>query len=185
MGSMGSMGSMDQRFAQAPNLPDLCYVEYGYGDDGPATADDARAPGDGRQRLILAIDDSATVRAVIEYSFSRIGVAVAAFPDGIAALQALTEGRTPVPDLVLLDIGLPHMDGYAVATILRTNPALALTPIVMLSGRDGLMDRMRSRMVGARGFIAKPFRTSALIAIVCEYLGIGPAGAQAGPDMNG
>jgi twitching motility two-component system response regulator PilG len=126
----------------------------------------------GRRPILLAVDDSSTVRAVIEFSFARIGVPVVSFGDGLAAIRALLEGRIPVPDLVLLDIGLPRMDGYEVAGILRTNAAFANTPILMLSGRDGLFDRVRSKMVGARGFISKPFRVRELVAIVSDHLGL-------------
>jgi twitching motility two-component system response regulator PilG len=165
--------------ADDPHAPTFPFEDFA---DTPAP--DESAQSDGRQRFILTIDDSSTVRAVIEYSFARAGFISATFPDGITALQALTEGRVPIPDLVLLDIGLPRLDGYEVATILRANPAFAFTPIVMLSAHDGFVDRMRSRMVGARGFIAKPFKTGELIAAICDYLGIAPPDPQTGFDAN-
>jgi DNA-binding response OmpR family regulator len=122
--------------------------------------------------LILAVDDSPTVRTVIEYAFARLGIQVISFSDGLSAIRALLERRVPVPDIVLLDIGLPRMDGFEFAGILRSHPAFAELPIVMLSSRDGVIDRMRSKVVGARGHISKPFRVAELVATVCEYLGI-------------
>lgn len=121
-------------------------------------------------RSIMVIDDSLAVRKVIEASFARVGLPVSAYPDGITAIQALSRGEVEVPDLVLLDIGLPKMDGYQVAGILRNNDAFRNTTVVMLSSHDGVVDRVRSRMVGARDFIPKPFRVSDVVSIVRTHL---------------
>jgi twitching motility two-component system response regulator PilG len=135
-----------------------------------------RGSGSDRDRspLIMVIDDSPAIRTIVEHSFARVGVRVASFADGLAAIRALAEREVSVPDLVLLDVDLPRLDGFEVAAVLRTNAAFAETPILMLSGRDGLVDRVRSKLVGASSFIAKPFRASDLVAIVCERLGIAP-----------
>src|SRR5579875_1553175 len=85
--------------------------------------------------LIMVIDDSLVVRRVVEVSFMRVGIPVVAFPDGISAFNALVRHEAPVPDLLLLDIGLPKMDGYRVAGILRAHPELKDLDIVMLTGR--------------------------------------------------
>lgn len=127
-----------------------------------------------RSPLVMVIDDSPAIRTILEHSFARVGIRVVSFADGLAAIGALVARQVSVPDLVLLDIDLPRLDGYEVAAVLRTNAAFAETPILMLSGRDGLVDRVRSRMVGAAGFIAKPFRPGELVATVCEQLGIAP-----------
>lgn len=130
------------------------------------------APWEATQPSIMLIDDSLAVRTVIQASFSRVGIPVAAYPDGIAAITALTKGEATVPDLLLLDIGLPRMDGYEVARIMRGNADCQQTIIVMLTGRDGVVDRVRSKMVGARGFISKPFRVSEVIQTVRVHLGV-------------
>lgn len=135
----------------------------------------ATGPRRRRSPLILAIDDSPAIRTIVEYSFARAGVRVVTFPDGLEAIRALAERRIAVPDLVLLDIGLPRLDGYEVAAVLRTNEAFAETPIIMLSGRDGIVDRVRSRIVGATTFIAKPFRPKDLVTVACGYLGFAPS----------
>ncbi len=121
-------------------------------------------------RSIMVIDDSLAVRKVIEASFARIGLPVSAYPDGIAAIQALSRGEVEVPDLVLLDIELPKMDGYQVAGILRNNDAFRNTIVIMLTSHDGMVDRVRSRIVGARDFISKPFRVSHVVSIVRTHL---------------
>ena len=121
---------------------------------------------------VMVIDDSYTVRRVIEASFSRVGVPIISYPDGITALHALLHHETPTPDLILLDIGLPKMNGYEVAQLLRQHPEFENTKIIMMTGRDGVVDRMRSKLVGARDFIGKPFKTGDLVARVCKHLGI-------------
>jgi DNA-binding response OmpR family regulator len=125
-----------------------------------------------RQRTIMLIDDSLAVRRIIEASFSRIGIPATTFPDGISAIQALAKREVAVPDLLLLDIGLPKMTGYEVAHILRGNPAFSDMIIVMLSGHDGMIDRAHSWIVGAKVFIRKPFRVSEVIKTVCTLLQI-------------
>src|SRR5262245_45975958 len=67
------------------------------------------------RRSIMVIDDSPSVRKIIEATFSRRGFHVSSFPDGISALKALRRNEVLVPSLVLLDLGLPRMGGYEVA----------------------------------------------------------------------
>ena len=88
------------------------------------------------------------------------------------AIQALAKREVAVPDLLLLDIGLPKMTGYEVAHILRGNPAFADMILVMLSGHDGMINRVHSRLVGAKDFISKPFRVSEVVKTVCTLLQI-------------
>lgn len=138
----------------------------------PASAGAGRPGAGWRKASIMIIDDSLAVRRVVEAVFMRVGMEVISFADGISALNALANGTCPVPDLLLLDIGLPKMDGYEVARILRSNTGFAETPIVMLTGRDGVLDRVRSRLVGARDYIHKPFRPAELVERVCVQLRI-------------
>ena len=123
-------------------------------------------------RTIMLIDDSLAVRRIIEASFARISISTTTFPDGLLAIQALAKREVAVPDLLLLDIGLPKMTGYEVAHILRGNPAFSDMILVMLSGHDGMIDRVHSRLVGARDFIRKPFRVSEVVKTVCTLLQI-------------
>ncbi len=142
----------------------------GYGSDAVISEWEDVTPGP--TRSVMLIDDSPTVRRIIRASLGRVGIPVAAYSDGIAAITALTKGEAVVPDVLLLDIGLPRMDGYEVARIMRGNPDCQQTVIVMLTGHDGMLDRVRSKMVGARGFITKPFRVSEVVQAVCDHLGI-------------
>lgn len=123
-------------------------------------------------KLVMVIDDSPTVRKIVETCLKREGFMVAAFADGIEAMQSLTSPRARVPDLVVLDIGLPKMDGYEVARCLKTKPQFSNTIIIMLSRREGLIDRLKGRLAGAKEYITKPFKTREFIEVVESYLGV-------------
>jgi twitching motility two-component system response regulator PilG len=123
-------------------------------------------------KLIMVIDDSTTVRKIIETCLGRQGFQVLGFPDGIEAMRWLMGPTSRVPDLVLLDIGLPKMDGYEVARRLKTKPQFSDTVIVMLSRRDGMIDRLKGRLAGAKDYVTKPFKTQDIIAITESYLGM-------------
>lgn len=119
---------------------------------------------------ILVIDDSSTVRKIIEISLSDIGYVVISFPDGVAALRWLMEGSHTIPDLVLLDISLPKIDGYEFARILKAKPALQRMTIIMMSRRNGTVDRLKGRLAGAKDYLSKPFQTKELVETVNHYL---------------
>ena len=123
-----------------------------------------------RRGTIMLIDDSWLVRTIIEASFTRAGLPVTSYEDGFAAMRALVRGDVGIPDILLLDIGLPRMDGYEVARILRMNPRFQRTLIVMLTAKDGVLDRLRSRVVGAHDFITKPFRVPFVVDKMKQYL---------------
>jgi len=124
-------------------------------------------------KLVMIIDDSLTVRKIIETSLRREGFDCVSYADGIEALRALTEQRLKrIPDLVILDIGLPKMDGYEFARRLRTKPQFNSTIIIMLTSRDGVIDRLKGRLAGAKDYITKPFRTQDVITILHTHLGV-------------
>jgi DNA-binding response OmpR family regulator len=121
-------------------------------------------------KLVMIIDDSLTVRKILETTLKREGFLSESYPDGIEALRALSQRGHPVPDLVILDIGLPKMDGYEVARHLKTKQQFGNTTIVMLSKRDGVIDRLKGRLAGAKDYITKPFRTQDVMSVVHEHL---------------
>jgi twitching motility two-component system response regulator PilG len=123
-------------------------------------------------KLVMVIDDSTTVRKIIETCLGRQGFQVLGFPDGIEAMRWLMEPTSRVPDLVLLDIGLPKMDGYEVARRLKIKPQFGNTVIIMLSRRDGMIDRLKGRLAGAKDYVTKPFKTQDIISITESYLGV-------------
>jgi DNA-binding response OmpR family regulator len=122
--------------------------------------------------LVMVIDDSPAVRRVVEMSLQRAGISAVSFPDGLQAIAALKNGEIAPPRVLLLDIGLPKMNGYDLARLFRGNPALNDMQIIMLSGRDGVVNRAYSRMLGASDFIAKPFKSHALVKRIRLALGL-------------
>jgi twitching motility two-component system response regulator PilG len=122
-------------------------------------------------KLVMVIDDSATVRKIIETCLRREGFVVEGYADGVEAMKALTSTQARIPDLVLLDINLPKMDGYEVARKFKTKPQFNNTVIVMLSRRDGVIDRLKGRLAGAKEYITKPFKTQDVVDVITTYLG--------------
>ena len=127
-------------------------------------------PPDQPSHSIVIIDDSPTVRKVAEACLKRCGYAVTCFEDGPAALAAFIRHELAAPDLVLLDIEMPKMSGYEIAHVLRSKAEFRRTVIVMLTMHNGLLDRLHSRMVGAVGYITKPFHSAYLIESVRAFL---------------
>ena len=116
---------------------------------------------------ILVVDDSATVRKLISGKLEKSGHEVVCAMDGIDALEKIKE---IVPDLVLLDINMPRMDGYQVCKMIRGNEATKDVPVVMISGKDGFFDKVRGRMAGTTGYITKPFGPETLMKTVETYI---------------
>lgn len=123
-------------------------------------------------KFVMVIDDSATVRKIIETCLGREGLEVKSFADGVEAIRWLTQPEAQIPDLVVLDISLPKVDGYEIARRLKTKQQFANTVIVMLSRRDGMIDRLKGRLVGAKDYITKPFKTQDVISIIQSHLGL-------------
>lgn len=123
------------------------------------------------QPLVIVIDDSPAVRRVVEICLGREGISTASFASGIEAVAALTRGDVAPPKVLLLDIGMPRMNGYDVLKTLKSNSALREIKIFMLTGHDGMLDRAYARLLGV-GFISKPFKSHDLLTVVCEALGI-------------
>ncbi len=120
-----------------------------------------------KNRKILVVDDSATVRKLISSKLEKSGHEVFCAVDGIDALEKIKE---IVPDLILLDINMPRMDGYQVCKLIRSNEETKDVPVVMISGKDGFFDKVRGRMAGSTGYITKPFGPETLMKMVETYI---------------
>ncbi len=120
-----------------------------------------------KNRKILVVDDSATVRKLISAKLEKSGHEVLCAIDGIEALEKINE---IMPDLILLDINMPRMDGYQVCKLIRNNEATKDVPVVMISGKDGFFDKVRGRMAGTTGYITKPFGPETLMKTVETYI---------------
>lgn len=121
-------------------------------------------------KLVMIIDDSLTVRKILETCLRREGFSCVGYADGIEALRALNEKHQPIPDAVILDIGLPKMNGYEIARYLKAKQQFNNTTIIMLSGRDGVIDRLKGLLAGANVYVTKPFRTQDVMSIVRSHL---------------
>ncbi len=133
-----------------------------------SAADDRAQPasaGDNSQRhlTVLVVDDSPTICRLVELTLERHGHRVIAAADGLEALARINDG---LPDLILADIAMPRMDGYQLAKTIKENRETRQIPILMLSGKDGSVDRARSRSVGSAAHIAKPFKPAELLEMV-------------------
>ncbi len=117
--------------------------------------------------LILAVDDSPTVRRLVSITLERQGHRVRTAVHG---LDGLAKFREETPDLVLLDLTMPEMDGYELCKALRRSPGGKHLPILMLSGNDGVFDKVRGKMAGTTDYLSKPFQREALLEALTKYL---------------
>src|SRR5699024_2307502 len=122
----------------------------------PAREDDAnKAP------LVMVVDDSITIRRVTEKLLIRHGLRVQTARDGMDAWSIL---QNETPDLMLLDIEMPHMDGFELASHMRNNSRLNDVPIIMATSRSGDKHREHARKVGGNRFLTKPYQEAMLMA---------------------
>ncbi len=86
--------------------------------------------------------------------------------DGFDALSKVNDHE---PDVIFCDILMPRLDGYQTCAIIKRNPRLTHTPVIMLSSKDGLFDKARGRMVGSQDYLTKPFTKDQLLQAVAQY----------------
>lgn len=129
----------------------------------------------GTPRVVFIDDGVATCKAV-EYTLRHHGYEVAAISNPLKALSLVFQIK---PDLILCDIAMPELDGFEICAMLRRSTAFRQTPIVMLTGKDGFIDRVKARIVGATDYLTKPFGDSELLMLVEKYVGPSdPAGVS-------
>ena len=113
-----------------------------------------------RRTFALVVDDSITVRRVTQRLLERNGMRVMTAKDGVDALSLMQEH---VPDIILLDIEMPRMDGYEVAAQVRSDPRLKDVPIVMITSRVGEKHRARAIELGVNDYLGKPYQENQLL----------------------
>ena len=129
-----------------------------------------------QNRFIMVIDDSSTIRKIVEVCLRREGFEVESYPDGVEALRTFTnDPQKRIPDLLVLDIDLPKMNGYNVARYLRTKPQWSQTVIVILSRHTGIIEQLKARLAGTQAYLTKPFTTGMIIEVVTSHLGLSSA----------
>lgn len=122
-------------------------------------------------QFVIVIDDSLVIRKILETCLQRAGYEVRSFADGVEALRWLATPEARIPALILVDLGLPKLDGYEVIRHLKARPAFEQTVFVIVSRRDGVLDRLKGRLAGAHAYLTKPFQTGEVLAVVQAHLG--------------
>jgi chemosensory pili system protein ChpA (sensor histidine kinase/response regulator) len=116
--------------------------------------------------LVLVVDDSVTVRKVTSRLLERHGMNVLTAKDGVDAMLLLEEHT---PDLMLLDIEMPRMDGFEVATQVRADERLQHLPIIMITSRTGQKHRDRAMAIGVNDYLGKPYQESVLLESIALW----------------
>jgi twitching motility two-component system response regulator PilG len=116
--------------------------------------------------FILVVDDSPTVRKLVSMTMEKHGYRVVTAADGYEATDQVCK---ELPDLILMDITMPGMDGYQLCRLIKNNPETAKVPVVMLSGKDGFFDKIRGRLAGSTQYLTKPFKPEVLLQAVKKH----------------
>jgi twitching motility two-component system response regulator PilG len=133
----------------------------------PAVPSDGSSEGDDSWPLVLVVDDSPTIRKIVEVTLRRERIRVLGASDGLSALAMVADRQ---PRLILLDVTLPGMDGYQICHVIKQRPGSRHIPVVMLTGRDGFFDRVRGKLAGSTQYVTKPFDPAKLLAAVKKHL---------------
>jgi DNA-binding response OmpR family regulator len=134
----------------------------------PAQIDAVVGEGKGRGACVLLVEDEEQLRRVMKDLLQREGYTVAEARDGI---QALDEVDRHAPDVIILDLNLPGLDGYGVLAQLRSRPATRQIPVMVLTAKGDEDNEVRVFELGADDFVTKPFRARSLTARLEAVLG--------------
>lgn len=116
---------------------------------------------------VLVVDDSPTVRKLVTMTLEKHGYQVVSAFDGVAAIKEIAAHN---PSLILMDVNMPRLDGYQLCKLVKKHDSTKHIPVVMLSGKDGMFDRLRGRLVGCSGYISKPFVPEVLLQAVEQHI---------------
>jgi twitching motility two-component system response regulator PilG len=116
---------------------------------------------------IVCIDDSPTILSEIQRFLKEERFEVTAINDPVQASSVIFRLE---PDLILLDITMPRINGYKLCSLLRSSNVFNETPIIMVTGNTGLIDKARAKLAGATDYFTKPFTQEGLMAIIDKYL---------------
>ena len=117
---------------------------------------------------VLVIDDSKTIRKTAETLLAKEGCEVYTAVDGFDALAKVADYT---PDIVFVDIMMPRLDGYQTCSLIKHNKVFKSIPVIMLSSKDGLVDRARGRIVGSEFYLTKPFTKDELLSAIETHVG--------------
>lgn len=148
------------------------FLRYRQGEAPPAEVPPANVP------TVLVVDDSATVRKMVGGILTAAGYRVAEAADAEQAAQRVRDGGAPA--LFILDVNMPGTDGFGLCKMLRANPETARTPVMFLTGKTGILNKLHGRWVGAVEYLTKPFETDKLVALVTQLAPLPAARPAAG-----
>lgn len=117
--------------------------------------------------LIACIDDSPIMHQLMEHILTRAGYRFIGIKDAVEALPVLLENQ---PDLIFLDLMMPIANGYEVCSQIRRISQFKNIPVVILTGNDGIVDRVRAKIVGSSEFLGKPIKPEKVLAVLRKYL---------------
>jgi twitching motility two-component system response regulator PilG len=116
---------------------------------------------------VACIDDSPTVLNSIKQFLDDNTFSVVMINDPVKALMQILRSK---PDIILLDVEMPNLDGYELCSLLRRHSAFKNTPIIMVTGRTGFIDRAKAKIVRASGYLTKPFTQSDLLKMLFKHI---------------
>ena len=122
----------------------------------------------GEKLTILTVDDSPTIRKLLMMTLEREGFNVVQAQDGVEALVKMSECN---PVMILSDINMPRLDGYKLCKFVKKHAKTKHIPVIMLSGKDGVFDKLRGRMSGCDGYLTKPFESKDLLEKIRSFIG--------------
>ncbi len=125
------------------------------------------APEAREKKRILVVEDSPTTRKVISITLGQKGYEIIEARDGLEALSKLNDNK---PDLILLDIVLPKMDGYKILEIIKGNSVFKHIPVIMLTSKDGMISKWKGKLAGSTAYLTKPFDPKKLVTTIEKYL---------------
>ncbi|NEO33319.1 MAG: response regulator [Symploca sp. SIO3C6] len=153
------------------------YVQKGWIQISTAQAPDSLATKLGKESKtpkrvprVVCVDDDLAIGKTVESTLEAKGYEIKAIQDPLKALTLVFELQ---PDLILCDLVMPKLDGYEFCGMLRQSKAFRQTPIIMLTGKDGFIDRVRAKMVGSTDYLTKPFGMNELLMLLELYIGPG------------
>jgi two-component system, chemotaxis family, response regulator PixG len=147
------------------DIADLSLEEFQ--GNGMTVAAPAPSPALTQQPLVICIDDSFQVCQMVNQILTPAGYRFASIQDSMQALPTLIELK---PSLILLDLMMPVANGYEICSQVRRVSVLKDVPIVILTGKDGIVDRVRAKIAGASDYLAKPVEADKLLPVIRKYL---------------
>jgi len=120
-----------------------------------------------KKYTVACIDDSPTVLNSIKQFLDENTFSVVMISDPVKALMQILRSK---PDIILLDVEMPNLDGYELCSLLRRHSAFKHTPIIMVTGRTGFIDRAKAKLVRSSGYLTKPFTQSDLLKMVFKHI---------------